>query len=439
MAGSIEPPRNPPLTQNRRRTACAAVSIFAISFVVFICAPVDYATSDPQYSLLTSESILINHTPALNQFSIPRGESSYQLARSNGRVLYLYPHGGPIFALPFVLVLNRLGLRAVNPEGEYNLRGEIQMQRLIAAFLMSTFAGTLVWCARPLLSLTWSIALVVAATFGTQILSTDALGLWGHTWEIFFSGFTLLLLIRSEVEGCELHPVLLATLLSFSFFVRPDSAIAAMEISLFVWLYHKPLFSAYAAAGTVWAIVFALYSRSIFGSMMPEYYHGGSMLSLSSLATGLPANLMSPSRGIFVFVPTYFLLTLLLTRYWRNVAHKPLAILALAIIGCRLLIVSSWPMWWGGHGFGPRLLAPLVPWAFLLAVVGVKACPRRRLRRVAAVGLPVVLLAIAINAEGAFSPRAAHWNVGAGIDAHPNVVWRLRCCQLLAFLCLPKT
>jgi len=144
-------------------------------------APIDYPTSDPQYSLLTSESILLNHTPALNQFSIPGAESSYQLVGSNGRLLYFYAHGGPIFALPFVAVLNRLGLSAVNPEGEYNFRGEMRMQRLIAAFLMSTFAGTLVWCARLLLSSTWSLALVVAAIFGTQIFSTEALGLWGHT------------------------------------------------------------------------------------------------------------------------------------------------------------------------------------------------------------------------------------------------------------------
>jgi len=240
--------------------------------------------------------------------------------------------------------------------------------------------------------------------------------------------------MRSEVARAELHPAMLATLLSFSYFVRPDSATVVIAISLFVWLYHRPLFYSYAAAGAVWASLFALYSWRVFGSVIPEYYRGGSALSLSSLAMGLPANLISPSRGVFLFVPTYFLLALLLAKYWRRIPHKPLAILALAIIGCRLLVVSSWLMWRGGHCFGPRLLAPLVPWTFLLAVLAVKACPARRLRRIAAIGLPVVALAVAINAQGAFSLKGAHWNVGAEIDMHPAVVWRLRGCELLAGL-----
>jgi hypothetical protein len=70
--------------------------------------------------------------------------------------------------------------------------------------------------------------------------------------------------------------------------------------------------------------------------------------------------LFSPGRGLFIYQPWLLFLVI------RSRLHSWAAML-IAAIGLQLLLVSSWPMWWGGHCYGSRLLAEVVPLAgFLL-------------------------------------------------------------------------
>ena len=131
---------------------------------------------------------------------------------------------------------------------------------------------------------------------------------------------------------------------------------------------------------------------------------------------GLARQPDKPSRGILVFVPTYLLLALLLAKYRRRIPYNPLAIMALTRIGCRVMIVSSWPMWWGGHCFGPPLLAPPVPWTFLLAVLAIRPCPARHLPRIVMIGLPVIALAVRMESHLGALERRAKLCTGIGYD-----------------------
>jgi len=122
------------------------------------------------YSIAVSESILKNHTPALNQVSIPGLDiatlssrdyygGNYRLSRINGKVLYSYPHGSSILSLPFVALMNAAGISAIRSDGSYDFRGELLIQKTLAAFLMAILAVVFFRTARLMLPISWSLVL----------------------------------------------------------------------------------------------------------------------------------------------------------------------------------------------------------------------------------------------------------------------------------------
>src|SRR5271165_3843078 len=90
------------------------------------------------------------------------------------------------------------------------------------------------WTAGFVLSLPWSVVIALGAGLGTQVWSTASRGMWAHTWEIMLAATAARLLLASEVFGAPARPVLLATLLSWMFFVRPTGAIAVIVVSGYV-------------------------------------------------------------------------------------------------------------------------------------------------------------------------------------------------------------
>jgi hypothetical protein len=432
------------------------VALFLLSCIVFFISPVNRAESDPMYSIAVSESILKNHTPALNQVSIPGLDiatlssrdyygGNYRLSRINGKVLYSYPHGSSILSLPFVALMNAAGISAIRSDGSYDFRGELLIQKTLAAFLMAILAVVFFRTARLMLPISWSLVLTMGSTFGTQIWSTASRALWSHTWEILLSGCVVFLLLRVEEDRARLSGHTLATLVLWMYFVRPTGAITVVGMTIFVFFFYRAKFFAYASAGAAWLAVFFTYSRLTFGEVLPDYYRQGLAFDASNFKA-LAAILISPSRGLFVFVPAVPLVLYLVARHWQDLPHRRLALLALGIISAQAAMISSWPRWWGGWSYGPRLLTDSVPWFVLLAILGCKALlnynarPEVRSGRpnyqrfVIAIGLFLIILSIAINSAGALSDQAQLWWNGrqVNIDADPARVWDWRSPQFLA-------
>jgi hypothetical protein len=178
------------------------------------------------------------------------------------------------------------------------------------------------------------------------------------------------------------RPVLLGTLLAWVCFARPQALPIVPIVSLYVLaVFGLPAFLKYAIAGAAWGTVFAATTLFFFGRLLAPAYavctagfdfqHG-----LLLRAEGL---LFSPSRGLLVFVPIVLLPLYLTVRYWRGLSHKPLALLALAVIVVHIVMTASWDLWWGGWSYGPRMLMETIPWFVLLTILGLKeaATPRQ--------------------------------------------------------------
>jgi hypothetical protein len=119
---------------SKKNQNVAEIILFVAIFAIFVVFGL-HGMTDAKYSMLVSENLLHNHTFVMDERSMPRLEPfarpgykgngyPYQIEVSHGKVLYVYPVGTSILSLPFVIVMNIVGVSAHTPDGRYNEAGE---------------------------------------------------------------------------------------------------------------------------------------------------------------------------------------------------------------------------------------------------------------------------------------------------------------------------
>jgi hypothetical protein len=429
-----------------------AVLLFVATLSIFLVSPVHQVT-DSSYSMLLSESLIHHRSFALDGYALPRGEpiwfgdyfkygDIYQLEVVNGHIYYYFPPGSSLLSIPFVVVMNGFGISATNADGTYNPRGEATIEAIVSALLMAGLAATFFCLARMALPISWSAIVALGGALGTQVWSTASRSLWTDTWGSFLLGFVVLMLLGAATDRVRLKPILLASLLSWMYIVRPTFAVHIIAITIYILLFYRSIFLRYAIAGAAWFAAFMVYSWRLYGHSLPNYYRA-SRLQFGVFWTALAGNLISPGRGLLVYVPVLLFIGYLLARYRRQIVYPRLAVLSVAVIVAHLVIISCFIHWWGGHGFGARFSTGLVPWFVLLAILGLQArlaargstviadSLKRKLELAAGAGL--LFISIVINGLGATSRATWLWNTRPlSIDEHPERNWDWRQPQFLA-------
>ena len=437
----------------RRTELATGVLIFGFSCAVFLLSIV-HQIADSKYSMLLSESLLYHRTFSLDNYGVPRYEPKpqvgwvsdgeiYQLEYVEGRLYYFFPPGSSILSMPYVAVMNAFGVSAANADGTYNYPGELKLEKYLAALLMAGFASTIFFTARLLLPPGWSIIVSLGGALGTQVWSTASRGMWADTWGLFLFGIAVWMLLAHETGKARLRPLLMATLLAWTYFVRPTSAVPILIITAYLLLsIPRAAFVRYALTGAAWLLLFVLYSYYNFGQPLPNYYRA-SRLTFEAFKTAIAGNLISPSRGLLVFVPVILFIAYLLLRYARELTHRKLVVVSLSVILAHQVVVAGFSPWWGGHCYGPRYMTGLVPWFVLLAILAIKAALTWRdkqgsagisLNRKAewALGAALLLSSMVINGRGAMAPSTSRWNLTPiNVDHAPQRVWDWRDPQFL--------
>ncbi len=423
------------------------VGLLLFLFVAFVYskAPV-YYLSDSSYSLLMDEAILHHGTPDLSMYQVPRWQGTsyinqgylWTLDPVRGRLLYVYPWGGPLLSLPFVAVLNEFGLRVATHES-YVASNELRMQMILTGLVSACTVWVFFETAGLILPLGWSTTIALSAAFGTQIWSTVSRSLWPQTWYLLLVSAAIWLLMKGRPR-----PILMGTLFAWASFTRLQGAPIAVMVGAFLLIEHGwPCLVEYAAAGTAWAVVFAGVTLFFFGRVYSPAYQGGFDFP-EDFFQRLEGILISPSRGLLVFVPIVLVPVYLTLRYWRVLPHRWLAILALAAVGVHTVIPACWFCWWGGGSYGPRLLIETIPWFVLLATLGVRALiddqqltiPERS--AIISVALLLLVVSAAMNTVGAVSWSTVFWNKEAvDCSARPQQVWDWQHPQFMAWAMSP--
>ena len=424
---------------------CVAI-IFLATFVVFRISPI-HTVSDSTYEMMFSEQLLRNHTFSFDRSAFPSLQSKnpgqvhrggvdqpYQIDQVGERFYYLFPVGSVILSMPYVALANVMGTSAIDQNGIYDNRGESRIEAGLAALLMAGFSVIIFLTARLLLPFRWSLLVVTATAFGTQIWSTASRAMWSHTWGVFILGLVIWLIVRTETKQTRLSPVLLATCLMWSYFVRPTFSISIAGIALYLVIYHRAILLSFAVTACLWLGCFVAYSRYHFGQPLPPYYQSRNFRFGLSFWEGFAGTLISPSRGLLIYVPVLMFVAYLLVRY-RQALRTRLFILSISVVGAHLILISGFILWYAGHCYGPRLSTDLVPWFALLGMLAIEARLQWReknptqdsvLRLRTEWGFAALLLVCSatLNGIGAISRDASAWNVRpTNIDEDVGRLW----------------
>ncbi len=418
--------------------------VFITLLLVFSFSRV-HQVADSNYSMLLSQSLLQHRSFTLEKYAITRLQpkqqigyisngDEYQLELINGHIYYFFPPGSSVLSLPYVALMNSFGISAASPDGSYSRQGEVIIEARLAALLMAGLSSVIFVTARLLLSFWWSLIIAYGSALGTQIWSTASRALWSDTWGIFILGLVLLVLVGVESKRYRLHPILLATLLSWLYFVRPTFCIPIFAITIYVWFYYRKAFIRYALTGAAWLAAFIAFAQYQYGQILPNYYYAN-RLRFATFWLALAGNLISPSRGLLVFVPILFFVAYLLIRYQNRLALPKLVVMSLGVVVVHLIIVSGFVPWYGGHSYGPRYTTGLVPWFSLLGILAVKSKlgPNEKdlvndsnavWRTDWTVGAILLLCSMTLNALGATAHRTWRWNsTPVNVDTAPERVW----------------
>ncbi len=432
-------PRSVPVWLSAFPPGLLALAVFALAYF----SPIEEVHSDPAIALLATQALLDHGTLRLDAYRDDPAcaydlEHDYRIRRRSDSVSY-FSHGVSLLSLPAVWLANRMGYHMLDQGDEFAL------QNLLSALCCALLAVLLYRICRAFLGRPASALVTSVSLFGSSLLSTMATGLWNLDYQVLLLALGLLHLVHRK-PGAELKLGYLTLLAGLAFFCRPTAAFAVLAAILAlaptgvapearkrydlkqrqVWL---PL-----ALGSA-LLAMALIALDL-AEWMPRYYSPLKLTPQTPLLTGLYGSLLSPSRGLLVYSP--FLLPVATACLWqlRPLAGVKLFRLAAVWSGLHLAAIATKGVWWGGHCYGPRLLAEVMLPAVLMTCLAWRQleCRRHRARYLfAAAYLACGLAAGYIHSyQGLFNPEARRWSSMPDIDHHPRLAFDWRYPQFLA-------
>ena len=298
-------------------------------------------------SILRDGSFYLDGFPFLYTPKVP-----YYVRHFRDHYVSCYPVSGAVLAVPIYLPAV---LRGEAPESPV----WTDLDKASAAVIVALSALFLYLALVQLTTLRMALLVTASYAFGTSSLSVSSQALWQHGPSQLGIAAALYFLVRGrEAErwvGVSGLP------LAFAVISRPTDLLLVAPLGVYVLLYHPKQVRrllAFALPPLVFQLWYnATYQGSALWTQVPilrgEHWTGRFWEGFSGL-------LLSPGRGLFVYSPIFLFSLVALARAWRK-GGDPL--LRAAGVGALLvvLVYCRWWPWWGGHTFGPRLLADLAP------------------------------------------------------------------------------
>ncbi len=417
----------------------------AAAFALAYSSPIEDEESDPAIALLATQSLIDHGTLRLDAYLGDPDcaydlEKDYRIRRHGGSFSY-YSHGVSLVSLPAVWLANRAGYHMLD-QGD-----ELAFQNLLSALCCALLGALLYRLCLAYLDPLASLAVAAVSFFGSSLSSTLATALWNMGYEIPLLALGLLHLVHWKTGAARLRPGYLALLGGLAFLCRPTAgfAILAAILTLAPAAVVPELQRRYQLTKRrVWlrlalglTLLFVLLATLDLTESMPRYYSPLKLTPQTPLATGLYGTLLSPSRGLLVFSPFLIVVAAACLGHLRALAGDRLFRLAAVWSGLQLLAIATKGVWWGGHSYGPRLLAEvMLPAALVSCLVWrrLERPPRPRARILfAGAYLACGLAAVYVHSyQGLFNHHAHRWNWMPDVDRHPQLLFDWRHPQFLA-------
>jgi hypothetical protein len=282
----------------------------------------------------------------------------------------------------------------------YPFRGTRWVEHLAVLFsALATFAMAL--CLRSLFRIVSSDAGVVNTATLVAVLGGP---LWHYGRMLFTEPWLALCAVAALALALRKNAYFLAGVcIAIGMQMKPPFALLAVPLALGCLLrreiWHALKFSLPIVCSA--ALVLAG-NAHFFGSPL----HSAQPWLNGNLLVGMLGVLFSWNHGLIPFAPAVLVGLFGWKELFRTQRRE--AWVVAGTFAVYFLLMSLWPIWWGGYCYGPRLVAPVIPFAFFGIVKVFESLPERSKqfqRRVVA----TCALSFGISAAGALV-HLAFWN-----------------------------
>jgi hypothetical protein len=230
----------------------------------------------------------------------------------------------------------------------------------VNAIVFALLATTLVAWAR-LRRLSWQQAMAVggAIALGSALLPYVATGFseLSVAWSVTLG----LMAIDAARQRRSWAPIATGVAAGVALLMRTDSALLVFPVIVIGALVTAEERERYAALASValapFVIVWGWYNAVRFGAPWRLGYPGQPFNQ--PFLTGLSGLLASPARGLVFYAPIIAVAAWGAVLAWRR--DRLLVTCAVLLLVARLLFYATWWAWYGGGGWGPRMLVPAMP------------------------------------------------------------------------------
>jgi len=348
----------------------------------------------------------------------------------DGHLVSYFPVAGPLLTIPSMLVLDAVMPALRDTTIQAYLIGHPPYDPVVyslhltnASLLMALSAAIMYLIGRTYVRSPYALLLAAAYALGTSAYSTASRALWQHGPSMLLLSLTLLMLVRARQRPALVAFVALP--LGLAYAVRPTNSISVVVISLYVLLTYRSYFLRYMLLGLLVALLFAGLNLAVYHAVLPPYF-SATRLGSATFGEALLGNLVSPSRGVFIYSPILLLVPVGIFLKVRHGQCESIDWALAAIIVLHWIVISAFPHWWAGYSFGPRFFADVMPYAvyFLIPVLSRAQTGTRRAYALTGVYILLLLPSIAIHAYGGTSRAVWGWNnTPADIAEQPGRLW----------------
>ncbi len=400
-------------------------------FIFVIKSPVSHTGSDPRSSLLLSQVLIENQSIKLDQYKDENYGSA--IHKKNEHYYYYFPIGTSISSIPFVWLATKVLNKDMN-----NRQHDAVAQKHIAGIVSVLIFLLLFLISKMYFGPSASIFIGFVFWMGTSLSSTLGQALWSHDFATLYTLLSIFLMLKIVKENKELYWMPLGTVLFMAYLTRPTMSLLTIAVVLYIFFNHKKLISIkITSLVALFLGIFVLFSLSEFNQLLPDYYMPKRLSASETFWTAIYGNLLSPSRGLFIFSPIFLVLLLNIKSTYKVLKENKTLLIFVIWIIVHLIIISKFPHWWAGHSYGPRFMIDILPAIFLIFVIVLSNTYERGTKigkiYVTLLLLITVPLSIYFNSiQGLYNVYAgSKWNGDPDIDRHPEYLFNWEYPQFL--------
>jgi hypothetical protein len=397
------------------RPAVVATVLFLLCLACYLAngrtAPAA-KSADTLPSRLLPFSALAFHTITLDPFAaeLAPNAQKWWVQWRRGHLVSFYPIGPALIAFPIYLPA-WAWLSASGRATAADLFAVSPVMEKVSASVIAALTVVFVYLTlRRWISARAAFLVSVGLGLGTSMWATASQLLWQHGPVAF--GVAAGVFFLTHPQRSILSVSLAGLAYSLAIASRPTATLFWMAAIGALLLERRPLrqrfISAawFAAAGMPVIVVYFAYNVYWYSTPLGGYSRASQDLVWHDLLKAAAGLLLSPNRGLFIFMPITLLGIIGLLRSLRRLREEPqLPMLAIAAT-LNFLLLSGFPYWHGGWAFGPRYMADVLP---ILALGAGLELPR--LGRGASAALAIAFVwSVLVQWNGAFCYPASQWD-----------------------------